>query len=416
MPITAEELARRLKAARQNCNLTQEHVADALNLSRTAIVQIEQGQRAVSSLELDRLARLYGRNFQEFVDDREFVEDPLVALFRVTSDLKDHPELGSELRRCANLCREATQLEELLDLANTRPPAILYDLGEPKTKWEAIRQGQIIADQERQRIDLGNAPIREVGEIIRQLGVRVCQYVMPDSISGLFFHSRDIGLVIVVNGNQSTNRQRFSYAHEYCHLLVDRKRAAFVSRAENRQELLEVRANAFAANFLLPEGGVRSFFPAKGKGDTSRHSQQAYDDVQPVNVKKRHVPKSQDIQAYDVIALGHHFGTSYETTLYRLLNLNLLTVPEHASLQNQKDIAGLIQRLQFPDSDNREHGTLRHHLLNLGLEALRRGKISRGKLVELAEELAYDRAEIEQLLTGYCSVNVGNESVYPEPG
>ncbi len=79
-------LASRLKNARKNANLTQDQVAQSLALQRTAIVQIEAGNRAVSTLELSKLAQLYGCPISSFFssDDTPIEEDALVALFRAT--------------------------------------------------------------------------------------------------------------------------------------------------------------------------------------------------------------------------------------------------------------------------------------------------------------------------------------------
>ena len=55
----AEELGRRLRIAREARGLSQRTVADALGLPRTAITQMEAGNRSVSTLELTKLAELY---------------------------------------------------------------------------------------------------------------------------------------------------------------------------------------------------------------------------------------------------------------------------------------------------------------------------------------------------------------------
>ena len=52
MPITTAQLAERLKQARLQAGLTQEQAAGAIGVPRTALVQMEGGNRAVSSLEL----------------------------------------------------------------------------------------------------------------------------------------------------------------------------------------------------------------------------------------------------------------------------------------------------------------------------------------------------------------------------
>lgn len=50
----------RLKKARENLNLTQEYVANFLGIPRSAVAQMENGKRKVSSDELHALCILYG--------------------------------------------------------------------------------------------------------------------------------------------------------------------------------------------------------------------------------------------------------------------------------------------------------------------------------------------------------------------
>jgi transcriptional regulator with XRE-family HTH domain len=52
-------IAQRLREAREYVGLSQEHVAQALGLSRPAITNIETGNRRVEAVELDKLATLY---------------------------------------------------------------------------------------------------------------------------------------------------------------------------------------------------------------------------------------------------------------------------------------------------------------------------------------------------------------------
>jgi len=58
--MTKEQLAKRLRAAREALGLTQAAVAKELELHRPAISEIEAGRRSVSSEELSEFSRLYG--------------------------------------------------------------------------------------------------------------------------------------------------------------------------------------------------------------------------------------------------------------------------------------------------------------------------------------------------------------------
>jgi transcriptional regulator with XRE-family HTH domain len=58
-PDEAQQLARRLREAREFTNLSQQFVSDQTGIPRSAISDIERGSRRVESIELKRLAELY---------------------------------------------------------------------------------------------------------------------------------------------------------------------------------------------------------------------------------------------------------------------------------------------------------------------------------------------------------------------
>jgi hypothetical protein len=128
---------------------------------------------------------------------------------------------------------------------------------EPRNKWEAIQQGTAVAEQERSRLKLGTGPLPELPEIIESQGVRVGLLPLDESISGLFLADDNIGLTILVNSRHSEQRQLFSYAHEYCHLLFDRQKKGIVSRLENREDQTEARAKE-----LIMKGGASACPPS----------------------------------------------------------------------------------------------------------------------------------------------------------
>ncbi|CAN5857691.1 XRE family transcriptional regulator [soil metagenome] len=415
MAITQEELARRLKEARLNVGLTQQDAADELEIARTAIVQIEAGRRAVNSLELARLARLYGRGADEFLQEETPEVDPLSVLFRASGGLEQSSRLSGALRRCANLSRTAKQLETMLDLDSVRSLSVLYDNAAPSNRWDAVRQGRALAEAERNRLNLGSAPVLEVAEVIRRQGVRVTEIEMPDDVSGLFFQGSGVGFVIVVNQTHSRTRRLFSYAHEYCHALADRDRSATISRAANRDELIEVRANSFAAHFLMPERGVRSFIQSLGKGEPSRQVQEIFDGFGETTAERRHPPGSQDLQVHDIVAMAHHFGVSFLAALYHLLNLKLVSSAQFETLKKQETAAGATARaLRIDNRDEDVHWSLSEQVLSLALEAYLRGEISRRKLSELADDAGIPGSQIEMIVSPDDTAEESSEILLPE--
>ena len=84
-----QELAARLREAREYVGLLQEDVAQALGIPRASVSALEAGKRRVSSLELRRLARLYRRQVGWLLGE-DLQIDVSAPLFRATSALSDN--------------------------------------------------------------------------------------------------------------------------------------------------------------------------------------------------------------------------------------------------------------------------------------------------------------------------------------
>jgi len=212
----------------------------------------------------------------------------------------------------------------------------------------------------------------------------------------------DVGLFVVVNREHPPVRQRFSWCHEYAHLLLDRAQMGHVSKESERASLLEVRANVFAACFLMPEDGVRQFVAGLGKGSASRLHADVFDEAGVVPIDSRTAGGSQDLQLYDVVKLAHHCGVSVLSALYRLLNLRLLTENQFEKMKRMdqeglsQELAGVLGLPQPSASENITEFYRRY--LVLALEAYRRDKISRRKLFEIANQLGVTTEEIERVI------------------
>jgi len=92
-------LGDRLKEARKYLGLRQEEVATYLKIPRTALTDIESGQRRVEAIELSRLARLYRQPVAFFTgEDVASASLPIdvVHIARQVADLsqQDRDELG----------------------------------------------------------------------------------------------------------------------------------------------------------------------------------------------------------------------------------------------------------------------------------------------------------------------------------
>jgi Zn-dependent peptidase ImmA (M78 family)/plasmid maintenance system antidote protein VapI len=402
--LDAAQLGSHLRAARERRGLSQQAVADALSLPRTAVTNMESGNRAVSTLELTKLAALYGQSTAFFLSPNEEAEDLSIVLHRALPEMAGSPDIDHEIRRIIDLCREGAGLRSLLgqaiELTVPNYAARLSSVG------DAIRQGEAVAQEERRRLGLGIAPIVNMAETISEQGIWTAATDLPDGLSGLFVNHPSIGLAILVNVQHWPVRRRFSYAHEYAHALFDREETVTTTRRENASKLVEKRANAFAAALLMPAEGVLDELRQLDKGQPSRLAQIIFDVAgnKGIEAEIRPRPGSQAITYQDVASLARHFGVSYEAAVWRLKSLDHISAAETAALMNQKEIGkryiklfGYFDLLDEGEPRPLPEQELRSQLMRLTIEAYRQDEISRGRLLELARKIKVDGRELLEL-------------------
>jgi transcriptional regulator with XRE-family HTH domain len=264
MSLDLVTLGKRLREARENCAITQEQAAQAIGAPRTAIVHVEAGRRIPSALELSDLAELYKKPIAYFLSEssrpEQSASEGVKLHLRVEHAVRENPEVKSSIDRWLQIVHEGAELNELLGAS--APEALpLYSQSHPKSLAEAFEQGESVAAQERKRLGLGENPVHMLQDLLSSVGAWVASVNLPKEISGMFLHERSIGAVILINNTHARVRRRFSYAHEYAHALIDREQdsTAMVSTQANAAERTEKRANAFAAAFLIPHRGVRTY-------------------------------------------------------------------------------------------------------------------------------------------------------------
>lgn len=400
MPIDQSELGRRLKQARESCALSQDDVAKEMSFARATVAQIELGNRSVSGLELAKLSYLYARDIREFLASNFSADSLTSVLLRADEGAGDG--VKAALRDCIALGHQLRDLEALLGISRSTGSVASYPSVSLSSKWDAIQSGTQAALEERRRLGLGSGPIGDLPAMLESQGIRTGLIAMPTGVSGLMISDPTVGLFVVINRDHPAVRQRFSWCHEYAHLLLDRAQMGHVSRESERTDLLEVRANVFAANFLMPEEGVRQFVGALGKGSASRLHTDVFDESGVVPIDSRTAGGSQDVQIYDVVKLSHHFGVSVLSALYRLMNLRIVTDKQFEEMKQMDSDGMSIQLSELLGlneiSEEENISAFYRRYLVLALEAYRREKISRRKLIEIACKLGVGASEIEQVV------------------
>ena len=395
-------LASRLRQSRESVGLTQSQVEEQLPLPRNARAQSEAGERQVRSTELHALAQLYGREMAEFFQPEFDSNSPLLALFREQLGAELQPALLQTAGRFLELGRRLDRLERDLRFArHPSAPVAREAAAEPRGIMDAVRQGEALADRERGRLGLGTQPVADLAELLETQGVRTLAAELPEGVDGMTLHAPEISPFVVVGAGGVIGRRRFSLAHEYAHVLLDRARGWMVSRRENQKDLREVRANAFASSFLMPAAGVEEFMHGLGK-PRRRNTSAVYEGDGLRSVRNTEPGEISEVQAFDVVQLAAYFQVSREAALFRLANLDFVKPGDRDGLQNQvRERGAELARLMGvrEEVDGQESmAASRHRLFGLLLEALRREEVSRRWALESIRMAGFEAEDFEQAI------------------
>ena len=390
MVLTQEQIGNRLKEARKSAQLSQEAAAHALGLDRTAMVKIEKGTRTVSSVELYKLARLFRRDPGDFLAEESLQDDPFTTFGRIyeNAQLEWSDQIGHNLE----ILKEGVRLRELLSDYPVTPPPFYYR-HVPRSYEQAVEQGKEIAILERERLNLGSAPIPDIASLIASQGIWTAAVEFPDTVSGLFIAHDKYGLAVFINQAHARVRRRFSYAHEYAHALIDRDRkVAEPTSQDNRNDYTEKRANAFASEFLVPSTGVYEMLDRMHKGNIRSASSWIWDAAtdEAVHHDVRGGKSTHKISPHDVALIADEYVVSYDAAAIRLKDINAVKYRELENLRAQrKEGMQFLQTLEMfddrPHDPPKEQPYLIRQLIILAIEAFQQDKISTGRLRSICD-------------------------------
>ncbi|KPL01299.1 MAG: hypothetical protein AMJ91_00665 [candidate division Zixibacteria bacterium SM23_73_3] len=299
-------IGQKVEAERKRSELSLEEVAKKIGLSRQTLSLVEKGERIIDSERLLRFAILVGRPISFFFEEKT----PEVQLFfRAHSAQKITPVLEADL---IERYRRYVELEEILGI-------------EPRSRLpQSVRlrsfsdkdQNRIatVAKEEREGLGMADAPIKSIFELLENHGVKifVFDFGAPDIVGfGMTCYHRDAGPCIFVNENAKipAERQIFTVAHEYGHLIFHRnefvgqdsfKYRKGVGKSKSPEEKI---TDYFAGVFLVPEERLR--------------------EVAPVGYR---------ITPADVIYIKHIFNVSFKAILERLHQCSLINSQEKRNL------------------------------------------------------------------------------------
>jgi len=362
-------LSERIKRARELAGYTQTEVAELLGKSRSTIAEIEGGRRRVDSLLLRDLAGLFGIAPWELLGPSPEPRGATAlreALFRSVSedgisagDRKELAAFWQAVERFAQLAEKAGRpkpsLPETSHLTRTSVPQyVLEGAANGASAW--LMGGQRAASWE----------LDSLRKQIEEENIAVFFWPLDrDPISGLTINHTHLGPIVLVNASQLRRRQLFTLAHELGHVWLHRDQQIVISRTSERTPL-ERQADAFAAEFLMPEAELkRALARLQARGE---------------------------LGVAQIVALHRVFGVSYKAMLVRLRRLRIIQEEQFQRLSEVPPVSiaarlgykldptevGDVPNVPFYERYPREY-------LELVFGAWEAGEIGEGKAAQLLD-------------------------------
>jgi Zn-dependent peptidase ImmA (M78 family) len=217
--LSAQEIGRRLRLARETAQIRQDEAAKVIGMSRPTLVSIEKGDRRVRIQELQVLANHYGVSVNALLR-REAVHTDLVPRFRRLRETEeDHT--GEAVKLLNDLVKAEVELENILGIERRKnyPPTRVIDVG------DVIKLAEEHAQDLRDWLGMGSGPIADIFTLMDlDLGIRLYQRRLSSGskVAGLFTYDHSIGACILLNANHPLERRVQSAAHEQGHFIGTR--------------------------------------------------------------------------------------------------------------------------------------------------------------------------------------------------
>lgn len=275
---------------RSKSGISRALFARMLGISDHRLIRLERGDIVPEPGELQRVAEAFGVRVKDLQSEIP-ASAPLADLYLRSTEyrpsrgaLHQLVQSGSHigLGRFFQTVRDLAELEQLSHRVTAGElPESARAASALEGATSPMEQGVRLAAIVRDLLDLGAAPVPSMVELLQnRLDVAVF-WTTPDELDPAIdgasaSEPRPSALVNLVGGAQCWWRTRMTLAHELCHLLLDHGAgtpSALVSPSHGHRrgprtgwtlfegfDDLEVRADAFAAEFLVPAAAIQEVF------------------------------------------------------------------------------------------------------------------------------------------------------------
>jgi Zn-dependent peptidase ImmA (M78 family)/transcriptional regulator with XRE-family HTH domain len=235
--------------------------AQQIGLDESKLSKSLSGARRFSSLDLARIAELCQVSVDWLITGEEL---PLAVAARTTTG-----DAGKALQMAKQYIVLRTDLAALGHPQPWQQSAVRVGSGNYMDQGKQLA-GEALARVSRAGVSVRDSDLAELVE--RVFGVDVAIDDLGTGFDGLAASSDEAKLIVLATTHIPA-RQRFTLAHELGHLLADDDQDVHLDRdifdKAQAKDPTELRANAFASSFLMPEEVLRNAVGTTGLTDES---------------------------------------------------------------------------------------------------------------------------------------------------
>ena len=248
MAFNLEILGDKLLRFRNQFEKSTQEVSTATGIPESNLLKIEEGAYLPTGDEILILADYYKCDYKFFLSNEK------LAAFEQTETLfrKFGNEFSKKDRWSVQECLFLAECETYLEGRLNKQKSHTFSFQKTGTFYK--KHGQLAAKSLHQHFGRSeNVLSLDIYHDMRRIGIRVFRRKLENSnISGLYIKHPVAGKCVLVNYSEDVYRQRFTAAHEAAHTILDESDDVLVSFSWEKNDLKEVRANAFASAYLMP--------------------------------------------------------------------------------------------------------------------------------------------------------------------
>ena len=359
MALDRSVFAEKLKKYREQFQISIPELSKATGIKEESIQSYEQQLKVPTGDEILILADFFKCDYKYFISNERLAPfEQTEALFR-----RHGIEFSKEDRWAIQEFLYLAECESFLisNLKMTQSEDFAFQKQSTNHKVNGIAAAKALRHHFKYQ---ANEVIMDIYEDFRSIGIHTFRRKLQNSkISGLYVRHPTAGKCILINYSEDIYRQRFTAAHEAAHaILEDEKEGVLVSFKGANREYVEVGANNFASQYLMPPEFLRS------------------------------IPDPNNWNQEKALIWANKLKVSTEALAYALSNAKLINTMTESKIKavrvkKEEKVDPELPESLAPNSFRRKEELLQRGLsgfyVNLCFEACRRDVISVGRMAEM---------------------------------